>query len=146
MDVVGFVPTKDLLVGPPVGSVFLNDLWGWTDPVTGHEYALVGLVDGVSFVDITNPAEPVVLGKLEQPQAASKAVGENSFGSNPNNPSCWFKGGTDVFAEKSGQSTNLMASTWRDLKVFNDHVFVVADGQNNHGMQVFDLSRLRDVD
>ncbi|HSK20407.1 MAG TPA: choice-of-anchor B family protein, partial [Longimicrobiales bacterium] len=31
------------------------------------------------------------------------------------------------------------ASTWRDMKVYSDHVFVVADGAGAHGMQVVDL-------
>lgn len=35
-------------------------------------------------------------------------------------------------------------STWRDMKVYKDHVFIVADGAQQHGMQVFDLTRLRD--
>jgi choice-of-anchor B domain-containing protein len=34
---------------------------------------------------------------------------------------------------------------WRDIKVFRDHAFVVADGAGRHGMQVFDLRRLRSV-
>ena len=36
-------------------------------------------------------------------------------------------------------------SIWRDHKVFNDHLFVVSDAQD-HGMQVFDLTRLREFD
>ena len=35
-------------------------------------------------------------------------------------------------------------STWRDMKVFKDHAFIVADGAGQHGMQVFDLHRLRE--
>jgi len=35
-------------------------------------------------------------------------------------------------------------STWRDMKVFKNHAFIVADGAAQHGMQVFDLTRLRD--
>jgi choice-of-anchor B domain-containing protein len=38
------------------------------------------------------------------------------------------------------------ASSWRDMKVYADHVFVVSDGAGPHGMQVFDLSRLRELD
>lgn len=34
---------------------------------------------------------------------------------------------------------------WRDIKVYRDHAFIVADGAGPHGMQVFDLVRLRDV-
>ena len=39
------------------------------------------------------------------------------------------------------------SSFWRDIKVYNDHAFIVADGNQNvnHGMQVFDLTRLRNV-
>lgn len=32
---------------------------------------------------------------------------------------------------------------WRDVKVYADHAFVVADNIPGHGMQVFDLTRLR---
>ena len=37
-------------------------------------------------------------------------------------------------------------SVWRDMKVYNDHIFVVADGSSGHGMQVFDLTNLRTAD
>ena len=35
------------------------------------------------------------------------------------------------------------SSVWRDIKVYNDHAFIVADGADRHGMQVFNLRRLR---
>lgn len=35
-------------------------------------------------------------------------------------------------------------STWRDAKTYNDHVFIVSE-DSGHGMQVFDLTRLRNV-
>jgi hypothetical protein len=44
-----------------------------------------------------------------------------------------------------GMSTQTIANSWRDIKVHNNHAFVVADNANNHGMQVFDLTRLRNV-
>ncbi len=34
-------------------------------------------------------------------------------------------------------------STWRDMKVYKDHAFIVADGAQEHGLQVFDLRQLR---
>jgi choice-of-anchor B domain-containing protein len=34
---------------------------------------------------------------------------------------------------------------WRDIKVYRDHAFIVADGAGPHGMQVFDLTQLRGV-
>jgi choice-of-anchor B domain-containing protein len=38
-------------------------------------------------------------------------------------------------------------NVWRDMKVYKNHVFVVMDGAgpNGHGMQVFDLTRLRNI-
>ena len=39
-------------------TIDLADLWGWTDPLTGKEYALVGTRTGVSFVDLSNPITP----------------------------------------------------------------------------------------
>lgn len=34
------------------------DMWGWTDPDTGKEYALVGLTNKTSVVDLSNPSCP----------------------------------------------------------------------------------------
>ncbi len=47
-----------------MGAAGGNDIWGWTDPTTGSEYALMGVDNGTTFVDITDPEEPVYLGKL----------------------------------------------------------------------------------
>ena len=87
-----------------MGGTFGNDLWGWSDGEAGPEYALMGLNTGTAFVDVTNPEDPVFLGRLP---------------------------------------TETEASFWRDIKVYRDHAFIVADGAGAHGMQVFDLARLR---
>ncbi len=58
-DLLAFLPVRDL-----GGPGRLNDIWGWTDPETGHEYALVGRTDGTAFVDVTDPVNPVFLGLL----------------------------------------------------------------------------------
>ncbi len=41
-----------------------NDIWGWTDPQNGREYALFGRTNGTAFIDVTEPAQPVYLGNL----------------------------------------------------------------------------------
>lgn len=41
-----------------------NDSWGWTDPNTGKEYAIMGLDNGTAFVDISTPDQPIYIGKL----------------------------------------------------------------------------------
>ncbi|GGS32952.1 choice-of-anchor B family protein [Actinokineospora fastidiosa] len=99
----------DLLSVLPLSSIGGgngNDIWGWTDPQSGKEYAIVGRTNGTAFVDISTPTSPRYLGNL------------------PSN------GGS---------------STWRDMKVYKDHAFIVADMISGHGMQVFDLTRLRSV-
>lgn len=67
VDLLAFLPVQAL--GGKRG-VMLNDIWGWTDPETGREYALVGRVDGTAFVDVTDPVRPVYLGELPLHQGA----------------------------------------------------------------------------
>ena len=105
----------DMLAFMPIGALAgqsgtsLNDIWGWTDPMTGSEYALVGRSDGTAFVDVSDPSNPILIGDLPLTEGARP-------------------------------------SSWRDIKVFGDHAFIVADGAGPHGMQVFDLSQLRSVE
>ncbi|MDC6366395.1 MULTISPECIES: choice-of-anchor B family protein [Flavobacteriaceae] len=40
--------------------------------------------------------------------------------------------------------TATVASTWRDIKVYGDYAFIVSEAQN-HGIQIFDLKTLRNV-
>ena len=41
--------------------------------------------------------------------------------------------------------TETIATSWRDVKTYRNHAFIVADGSGGHGMQIFDLTRLRSV-
>ena len=81
-----------------------SDIWGWTDPVTGTEYAIVLQYNHTAFVDLSDPTAPVVVGTLDAP----------------------------------GQAVA------RDGKVYADHAFLATDN-GEAGVQVFDLTRLRDV-
>lgn len=47
-----------------LGLSFANDIWGWTDPQTGRDYALLGGVEGTVIVDISDPKRPDVVGTL----------------------------------------------------------------------------------
>ncbi len=49
-----------------------SDIWGWTDPDSGSEYALIGLRDQTAFVDITDSLSPVFVGFL--PNDANRAA------------------------------------------------------------------------
>lgn len=82
-----------------------NDVWGWTDPVTGVEYALMGERQGLAMVDLSDPTNPFLAAFM---------------------------------------ATQTSSSTWRDMKVYQDHVYVVSEA-NGHGLQVLDLNQLRDL-
>lgn len=99
MDLLSRLSLNDLNAGSG------NDSWGWTDPQDGKEYAIMGLDNGAAFVDISDPVNPIYLGKLP---------------------------------------THTDSSTWRDIKVYNNYAFIVSEA-SGHGMQVFDLTRLRSV-
>jgi choice-of-anchor B domain-containing protein len=104
VDLVAFLNIDDLL---GTGES-LADVWGWTDPTNGREYAIVTRTRGTTFVDISDPENPVVLGVLPIHE-----------GSSPN--------------------------SWHDVKVYKNHAFLVADNAGPAGMQVFDLTELRNV-
>ncbi|GAB5398612.1 MAG: hypothetical protein Aureis2KO_01970 [Aureisphaera sp.] len=88
-----------------MGAGGANDSWGWTDPQDGKEYGIIGLTNGTAFIDMSDPTNPIYLGKLP---------------------------------------THTSSSTWRDVKVYQNHAFIVSEA-GGHGMQVFDLTRLRSV-
>lgn len=47
-----------------LGLSFANDMWGWTDPATNTDYALVGGIEGTVIVDISDPKRPDIVGTL----------------------------------------------------------------------------------
>ena len=109
VDLLSFLPNSMLKADGRAYGVHTNDIWGWTDPLDGREYALVGRVDGTSFVDVTDPSNPVLVGDLPKP---------------PGTPP---------------------SQLWRDIKTYRNYAYIVADGTADYGMQIFDLTRLRDV-
>lgn len=121
VDLLAHVSPTDLLAEPHEG-LWLNDIWGWTDPETGKEYALVGMVNGTSFVDVSNPAVPVVLGILPEHHAAVTEGARRNTVASPLHDGA--------------------KSIWRDIKVYNNYAFIVSEDEG-HGVQVFDLKQLR---
>lgn len=47
-----------------LGLSFANDIWGWTDPQTRNDYALIGGIEGTVIVDISDPKRPDIVGTL----------------------------------------------------------------------------------
>ncbi len=76
IDLAGWVTLRGLTPGrEPDGNSerwAVNDIWGWTDPQTGVEYALVGRHDGLAIVDLSTPTEPRPIAFL--PSAISQSL------------------------------------------------------------------------
>jgi choice-of-anchor B domain-containing protein len=64
MEFLGQVTNGDMGLEKLVftGSTFLSGMWGWEDPDSGNEYAIVGTTSGVAFVRVTDPTAPEFLG------------------------------------------------------------------------------------
>ena len=58
VDLMSFLALAD------IGGGSANDVWGWTDSSTGKEYAIMGRTNGTSFVDISDPVNPIYRGNL----------------------------------------------------------------------------------
>merc|ERR1719469_537176 len=99
IDLLSYMPLTDF------SQTRGNDIWGWTDPATGKEYAMYGVREGVVFVDVSDPVNPQYLVYIR---------------------------------------SHTSASTWRDIKVYNNRADLVSEA-SGHGMQVYDLFRLRGV-
>ena len=100
IDLMGYLSSDE------VGGGDMNDIWGWVDPSDGTEYAILGRSTGTSFIDISDPANPVMVANLP---------------------------------------TNTVTSFWRDIKVHNNHAFIVSEA-SGHGMQMVDLTQLGSID
>ena len=42
----------------------IADVWGWVDPETKDEYAIVGGASSIRFFNVTNPTKPIDLGQV----------------------------------------------------------------------------------
>jgi len=62
-----------LTLGDLNGGSNAADCWGYVSP-SGREYALVGTQNGVTFVEITNPLTPAVVGFVDGPNSLWRDV------------------------------------------------------------------------
>jgi choice-of-anchor B domain-containing protein len=61
MDLMKFMTLQECGCDPNGNT---NDVWGWVSPATGKEYAILGCAEVTSFIDVTDPVNPVLIGIL----------------------------------------------------------------------------------
>ena len=66
----------------PGNSTSGNDCWGYVSP-SGREYAIMGLERGFGYVEVTDPANPVIIGNITGPASLwhdVKVIGHYAYG------------------------------------------------------------------
>ncbi|HIA26847.1 MAG TPA: choice-of-anchor B family protein [Planctomycetes bacterium] len=62
---LSWLPLNELGTGLSSG----NDCWGYVEPSSGREYAIVGQSSGTTFVEITDPGNAQVVGEIDGPNS-----------------------------------------------------------------------------
>ena len=78
MIMLSWIPLSEFPGGQGNGS----DCWGYTSP-SGREYAIMGLQKGYGFVEVTDPASPVILDVVTGPSSSwhdIKIIGTYAYG------------------------------------------------------------------
>ena len=58
VELIAHIPNED------TGGANANDIWGWTDPMDGREYVLLGKRDGTWVIEVTDPSQARIVGEL----------------------------------------------------------------------------------
>ncbi len=132
------------------GSEFFesNDCWGYVSP-SGREYALVGLNSALAVVEITDPANPVILGDIDHPSspwADVKTYGSYAYVVNEDGGGVQVVDLSDVDAGKisllNAFDVDGDAETNHNIAINVDSGFAYLCGSNglNGGLVALDLS------
>lgn len=138
-----------------------SDIWG--TKINGTEYGIIGLYSGTTFVDLQNPSDPIVLGKLPAHGGASSIwrdiktyegyayiVSEaNSHGLQVFDMS-QFSSSKNSFNTKAGEKIQTLSETNHVNTFGNAHnifinedsatAYVVGSNRCNGGLYMLDLS------
>lgn len=79
-----------------------SDIWGWYSQQSGDEIAIIGFMSSTTFVDVSVPTSPVVLGQLN---------------ASAGNPTYWrdiktYKGYAYIVSENVGHGLQVCYSKW----------------------------------
>jgi choice-of-anchor B domain-containing protein len=115
------------------GGEIGNDVWGWTDPANGREYAIMGKTNGAAFVDVTDGANPRYLGMMP-----TQAEGSRMF---------WrdikvYKNHAFVVSEHIGHDmqvfdlTRLRTVSTEPQTFSADNVYTIGGAGNTHNLDI----------
>ena len=130
------------------GSTNLANICGWKSPVDGKEYALVGAGNGLSIVNVTNPANPVQIKLIPGSNSVWREIKTNG---NYAYVTTEAGGGLQIVDLTNLPGTNLPVATWTPnisgktlgsihaLHIDNGKVYLYGSNIGNKGAIVADI-------
>ena len=132
------------------GNQSLSNICGWVDTADSKEYALVGAENGLSIVDVSNPAAPVEIIQIPGPASTwreIKTVGDYAYVTTEDGTI-----GLQIVELTNLPGTNLNVTTWTPviggqtletihaLHADNGKVYLYGTNVGNKGAVIIDVS------
>ncbi len=131
------------------GNTGLANICGWKSPVDGKEYALVGAANGMSIVNVTNPASPVQIKLIPGSNSVWREIKTNG---NYAYVTTEAGGGLQIVDLTNLPGTSLPVATWAPtisgktlgsihaLHIDNGKVYLYGSNIGNKGAVVADIA------
>lgn len=132
------------------GSEGLANIWHWKDPQDGKEYALVGAANGMSIVDVSNPANVVLITQIPGPNCKWREIRTN--GNHAYITTECGTTGLQIVDLINLPGTNLDTATWSPtisgtklntihaLQIDNGKVYLYGSNIGNKGAVIADIT------
>ena len=132
------------------GNTGLSNLWEWKDPQDGKEYALVGAANGLSIVDVSNPANVFQVTLISGPNCTWREIRTN--GNYAYVTTECGSVGLQIVNLTNLPGTNLQTATWTPtiggtqlntihaLQIDNGKIYLYGSNVGNKGAIIADIA------
>ena len=122
-----------------------NDCWGYTSP-SGREYAIMGLINGTGFVEVTNPGNAQIVAFMSGPTSLwrdMKVFGHHAYAVSEGG------GGIQIFdlsqidasvVTLAGQQTAGGTATSHNVAIDEVSGYLYRCGGGSNGLRIYDLN------
>jgi len=146
IDLLSWLPINQL----DSGSIQANDCWGYTAP-SGREYAIIGLYRGTAFVEITDPTNPRVVGRIlgaSSDWRDIKVYGHYAYAVSEGNSVEGGRGIQVIDLEQIDQNvlalvteiTSGGTTSTHNVAIDEDSGYLYRCGGDSNGLRIYDLS------
>ncbi len=133
-----------MLSHTPIPGNFGTDIWGYIDPITNREYAVMGdftnLTDGnITIVDVTDPVNPSIVSTLDEVIGFDiKISGQYAYVANSDFPSATDDSSRIV--DVSDPANPMVVGAFQaSHNVFTDGDHLFSTNESAPGLRIFDI-------